>query len=413
MGRQTKEFKRKLADGSISPAAYLLSPTKRVEIGQRFGYLTVIGAPFYLREDWDRNRRASVVCMCDCGIRTVVSTERLVSRRRVSCGECRNGEPRDPETDPAPDATEITFKQLAEQYVNARLITASKATVARFRRAFVRMYRHFGRDLAVAEITAEVLGQHFRWLMQDQKLTASSINSSHRAYLLSVWRYAMDEGLIDRIRPVPKLKELRHEPDSWDVGEVRRLVEATSILEGHEWPGVVPQDKYWRALILTAYWTGLRLGSLLKLRMADVDMTTGWIYVRPESAKNRHGKRLRVGADALQAIRDIASPARELLFPWPIATETIFRRFRDIQKAAGLPDSALKLQRFHKLRRTTATHAAIHGGLASAVALLDHAGPEVTKRYLDPSKMPGCDATAFLPALIDLGNKQPKTGNSP
>lgn len=400
MGRWKSEFRRVLLDGTITPLTYLLSHSKRVPIGQRFGHLTVIGAPFYLRDDGEtKHRRTHVVCSCDCGMLTVVSAERLASGRRVSCGECRYGEPRDPEAEPVLDPSAVTLKQLSEQYVQAHMVTASAATVARFRRAFARLYCHYGRDIAVSELTNELIGGHFRWLMEDQKLKASSVNSSHRAYLLSVWRYAVDLGMLEKMPRIKKLNELRHEPDSWTVDEVRRLVEATAIFRGDEWPSPIPHDDFWRALLLVCYWTALRRGALFKLRLADVNLSTGWVYVQPQAAKNRHGKKVRIGDDAIAAVRAIQSPPRELLFPWPIAQETIFRQFRQIQDAAGLPDSPLKLQRFHKLRRTTATHAAIHAGMAAAIALLDHSGPEITKRYLDPSKMPGCDATQFLPML--------------
>jgi integrase len=61
----------------------------------------------------------------------------------------------------------------------------------------------------------------------------------------------------------------------------------------------------------------------------------------------------------------------------------------------------------HKWRRTVATLAASRGGLAAAVALLGHSAPEMTLRYIDPTKLPGNDATELLPALFD-GAESPK-----
>ncbi len=130
-----------------------------------------------------------------------------------------------------------------------------------------------------------------------------------------------------------------------------------------------------------------------------MNLATGWLYVRPENQKNRRGKKFRVGQDAIAAIGEIVELRRELLFDWPYRREALSRHFRKLQTAAGLPESPLSNGRFHKMRRTSATMAMVHSGMPAAIALLDHSGPEVTKRYLDPSKMPGTDATAFLPSL--------------
>ena len=384
-----------------SQLAHLVCRRPRVHIGQRFGCLQVAGQPFYLRVDRDRQRRSHVVCECDCGSYIAVSIERLLGGRRVSCGQCRNGDPIDPIQEAPPDPSTLTLVELSEKYIHRHMAGAKPGTVARFRLAFRRLRRHFCHDIAVAELTDELVADHFRWLTDDQKLRPASINSSHRAYILAVWRFAMDQGLLDRAPRVKKLPELRHSPDSWTVRQVRDLVDATRIFRGRAWPGRVPLDAYWRALLLVAYWTALRLGSLLTLRMDDVDLDTGWLYVRPDNSKNRRGKRCRIGADAVAAVAAISRPTRELLFEWPHNGATIHNHFRRLQRAAGIPDSPLRAQRFHKMRRTAATLAAVRSGLAAAVALLDHSGPEVTKRYLDPSKLPGCDATEYLPMIGD------------
>jgi hypothetical protein len=37
------------------------------------------------------------------------------------------------------------------------------------------------------------------------------------------------------------------------------------------------------------------------------------------------------------------------------------------------------------------------------MSLLGHSSPEMTKRYIDPTRLPGNDATDFLPELGDQG----------
>jgi integrase len=265
------------------------------------------------------------------------------------------------------------------------------------------LYSHYGRDIQLSELDDALAADHLAWLKQNQKLAHCSINNGHRCTLFAVWRFAVELGLMDRDPRIRKLKELRHEPDSWDLPDVKRLVEATSIYAGQEWAGVVPKDAFWRAALLVEWWTALRIGSLFKIRQDNVNLQTGWLYVEPKTVKTGRGKKFRLGADAIEAVKAIWSPRRELLLPWPYRREVVWRHFLRIQRAAGVPDCSRAMQRFHKLRRTVATQAAIHAGMPAAIALLDHSGPEITRRYLDPSKMPGCDATEFLPKLnVDL-----------
>jgi HEPN domain-containing protein len=53
----------------------------------------------------------------------------------------------------------------------------------------------------------------------------------------------------------------------------------------------------------------------------------------------------------------------------------------------------------HKLRRSVATIIAASRGISAASELLGHSNSEITRRYVDPSKLPGKDATQFLPLL--------------
>src|SRR5690606_9377990 len=57
------------------------------------------------------------------------------------------------------------------------------------------------------------------------------------------------------------------------------------------------------------------------------------------------------------------------------------------------------LNQFHKLRRSVATITAVNRGLAAASELLGHSSIEVTRRYVDPSRLPGSDFTEVLPVL--------------
>ena len=205
-----------------------------------------------------------------------------------------------------------------------------------------------------------------------------------------------------------KLPEELDEPDAWDENEAGLIVAASSVLR--DWRPIrgIRADRYFRAFLLVAWWAGLRRGSLFKIRTADVDLRTGWLNVPARNMKNRRGRRYRLGADAIEAIKAIQKPERKFLFPRPPCDRQFYEYFDELLCAANIsPSTRTSMSKLHKWRRTAATCIAATAGIEAASAFLNHSGSEVTKRYIDPTKMPGNDATKILPTLA----VPPEAGN--
>ncbi|MHB8864466.1 MAG: tyrosine-type recombinase/integrase [Pirellulaceae bacterium] len=304
--------------------------------------------------------------------------------------------------DRLPPPAEGTLRHFFETvHLPQRILNIKPMSVSHTRWMMLRLREHYGRDILLSELTDALAAEHFVWLRATRGMKATTINNGHRATLFCIWRNAYDLGLVPKLPRVRKLKEQRDEPDSWGTDELSKLLAATSVMKGHQpWPGCIPCELWWRAFILVGWWTGLRASSLRGLELCHVDIASRWLYVPPTAMKTGKGKRFRLGQDAIDAIVAILEPPRKLLFEWPYKQRAAFwRHFRKIQEAAGLIHNERAMSRLHKLRRSVATQAAVHAGLPAAIALLDHSGPEITRRYLDPSKLPGCDATEFLPVL--------------
>ena len=293
-----------------------------------------------------------------------------------------------------------TLRHLFEtQYRPERLLDATAIYVNEIRATLVRLNRHFGRELLLDELTNELAADHFAWL-RDQGLKPASINSGHRATIFAIWRFAFERKLIDRGPSVRKLRETREEPDSWTIEEARRIVSAATLVPFKDSIGGIEPGSWWKAILLVCWWTALRRKSLLAIKRDHVNLDTGWLTLKGDSIKNKRGKQFRIGADAVCAIRDIWLPDRELLFPWPDRIEKLHHDFRRILAAAGVRNGhRTGLNQFHKLRRTVATQVAVNSGIEAASSLLGHSSQQVTLRYVDPSKLPGNDATKHLPQL--------------
>lgn len=293
---------------------------------------------------------------------------------------------------------------LVERYVPERLANASESAPSEFHRVLNRIGRFLGRELRIEDLSDSTIRTYLGWLVSDQDLSATSANG-HRAYLIALARFAHECEVSDYWPRVRKLKESVAPPDAWTTEELKRIFRAAAKYDPNIWHGPMSASGFWVAFLRTNYWTGLRLGSMLRIRREHVNLATGQLYVPPSNIKTRRGKQFRLGEDAVQALERIWLPERELLFDtgretFKSAKWRVLRDFRAILREAEISAGVrTSMSKFHKLRRTVATQAAIHGGMAAAVALLGHSSEEMTLRYVDQSFMPDADATRILPKI--------------
>ncbi len=284
-------------------------------------------------------------------------------------------------------------------YRPTRMVGCAISTVKEYRFTFRLMREHFERDLRIDEQTDGIAAEHLEWLLAKEYLPVTV--NGYRGCWFTVWRHAVEKHLIDRPPCVRKLRVDLDEPDAWDDVEGSRIIEATAVLR--DWrpiAGVFLADKFFRALLLVGYWAALRRGSLLKLKRSDISIETGWLSVGGNQMKNRRGRKYLMAPDAIDAVRQIWLPDRELLFPFPHTDKYLYRCINELLRVAEVaPSTRRSMTKLHKWRRTAGTQAAVHGGLEAAICLLNHSGPDVTKRYIDPTKLPGRDMTKILPSL--------------
>ncbi|MGE0692663.1 MAG: tyrosine-type recombinase/integrase [Pirellulales bacterium] len=256
-----------------------------------------------------------------------------------------------------------------------------------------------GGDLPLAELTDRLAARFLQWLLDGGRREPTC--NGHRARLFAMWRLARRMERTPAQPTIRRLPESVDAPDAWTEDEYARILRAPlSMRWGRAIAGISP-GTYWHALLLVEYWTALRKGTLRRLTWADVDLAMGSIRVPGRAMKNRRGRPYQIGPDAIGALQTIQMPHRELVFPWPHDEQHFSRSMRRIVAAAGVaPSGRAVLNCFHKLRRSTATLVAEKRGLAAASELLGHSSVDLTrKRYIDPTRMPGHDTTAYLPVL--------------
>ena len=159
-------------------------------------------------------------------------------------------------------------------------------------------------------------------------------------------------------------------------------------------PGVLSQDEVarmlrktrnpkHRALLMLVYSAGLRVGEVVGLKVADLDMDRGLVRVRRgKGGKDRYTLLARRAVEAVRIYRD-AYPTDRWLFPGEradrhLTTRSVQRVVKNAARAAGIEKDVTT----HTLRHSFATHLLEAGtNLRIIQELLGHKGAATTQIY--------------------------------
>jgi site-specific recombinase XerD len=236
--------------------------------------------------------------------------------------------------------------------------------------------KFLGRAATLADFDELVVA---KFLSHRVRTRAAATAAKDRSQLRALWEMATRRKLVDQWPTIKTIRVPVRVPECWLTEEFQRLLDASAkeqvTLDG------IPASLWWRALLLLCYDTGSRCTEAVSLR---------WRCVKPGAvlfiAEDRKGRRADIyrevseqTAAAMEAIRGSRGPG-DLVFPWPRSHTYLWKRLAIILKRAGLP--AGRRDKFHKIRRTTASYYEAAGG--DAQTLLDHSSRAVTQKYLDP-----------------------------
>ena len=164
---------------------------------------------------------------------------------------------------------------------------------------------------------------------------------------------------------------------SLSVEQVRELLRAPDR--------TTPRGLRDAALLEVAYGCGLRLGELLALDLADLDLSAGWLWVR--CGKGGKARQVPLGPQVCAVVRDYLARARPLLVQDPGEQAVWLSSPRGTRLTRRGPRIAQRYPLsfpfwFHRLRHSYATHLLENGlDLRSIALLLGHADLTSTTRY--------------------------------
>jgi len=220
----------------------------------------------------------------------------------------------------------------------------------------------------VERYKAAKLGEH---------LEKKTINN-HLAAFRKLVNLAAEWGALDRapkVRAFGVKQNFVSEDNYLTFEEAERLVEAAA-----------PE---WRALLVVALKTGLRVGELLALRWQDIDLVAGFLVVRrtlwreqegpPKGGSNRKVPLSDVAVATLKTYRHLKGP---YVFCDASGTRLTHSMVKDVVPNACRRAGLGKRITAHGLRHTFASHLVMRGASLKAVQeLLGHESIEMTLRY--------------------------------
>ncbi len=234
--------------------------------------------------------------------------------------------------------------------------------------------KHF--DRAPDQLNQDHIREYQAYLFRARKLSSSTV-SQHVAALRFFYVKTLKRSYLPDEIPFPKQR--RRLPIILSQEEVTRLIDFAA-------------NPLHRAVLMTLYWTGIRRGELVKLRIGDIDTQRMVIHVY--QGKGNRDREVQLSKTLLEELRGYWRWMRPqtYLFPGyencrrtdtPISAKAVWHACRQAAKRAGI----VKKLSPHSLRHSYATHQLDAGAdLASVQNLLGRADVRDTMIYLHLSK---------------------------
>lgn len=267
---------------------------------------------------------------------------------------------------------------MVEQYFARNLRIRKDKTRVAYDKALRDFRDSIGHEPTVADLSDDALID-CQAMMRRRELAPKTINE-RIGRIVALWTWLAKKRLIHDFPAVTPIPEPKRAPVAWTQEELARLFESCAKEAGHV--SGIPAAKWWLALHAVIWDSGARIGEVLALRWEWIDWKSGYVTVLAEVRKGGMQDMVySLHPDTLAMLKEIRQPERELIFPWIVNQGTLYNHYRRILKRAGLP--AGRKDKFHKIRRSVASHLQAAGVDASSV--LAHSSSVVTREsYLDP-----------------------------
>jgi integrase len=220
--------------------------------------------------------------------------------------------------------------------------------------------------------------------MRRKRVAVPTVNRELRT-LKAALNVAREWKLIAEVPKIRMLKRSEKLPTFVSPEHFALIYEACDSAKRPKDIPNVDSAAWWRALIVFAYMTGWRIGQILALKWADVDLEKKTAISRAEDNKGKRDVLLPLHDVIVEHLRPLAGSFSPRVFPWGHGRRMLWIDFDSLQESAGIPKCG-RLDRwygFHDLRRGFATLNAADVNLFELQALMQHKSLSTTKLYVN------------------------------
>lgn len=218
--------------------------------------------------------------------------------------------------------------------------------------------------------------------LRQRGLSPRTVND-RRARIHALWSWLCRRGVLQVWPTTQRMVEPERTPDAWTEKQMRQLFCAASLQRRKI--GGVPAWLFWTCLLSLAWDTGERIGALMQVTWEQIDLDSRWLQVPAEMRKGKRAdKCYRLAPETVANLRLLKKHGQAKVLPWDRHPSYLWQAFGRLLKDAGLPQD--RRSKFHRIRRSVATHFTIAGG--DAQAAMGHSSAETTARYIDTRLVP-------------------------
>jgi integrase len=292
---------------------------------------------------------------------------------------------------------------LTERY--AVLHNLKPRSVVLFGHSVDRLRDFLGREPELTDLDDLTVSKFLRWRAVTPhrgRICSPASVAKDKAHIVSLWNAAAKRRLVEQFPDLPRniVRVPHHAPEAYTVEDISSMVMQARRRSGRVGP--VPAAWFWPTILMSAWYSGERIGSLLAIRWSEVDTQRCTLTFLSEHRKglgrtiSRH-----ITPQLAEWLEKGRRAPNELVWPWLDYRneKSIYSRLKCICKAAEV-----KPKGFHSIRKAAGSYVKAAGG--DATEFLTHRDAKTTREhYLDPKIVGEASALEFLPPL-DL-NKRP------
>lgn len=279
---------------------------------------------------------------------------------------------------------EIRFDNLAKQYLDYAKDRKTSATYTKDRSTVALLCKEFG-DLLLESITQIRIEDYQSRMLRKDK--AKKTINNHLILLGAMLKYAVDNNYLIQVPKIKKYVVEKRLPTYFSEQEIEKILKnATTFIKNY---------------FLVLFYTGMRLGELIRLKWADIDLKERIIMIR--IAKSHRGRILPIPDplyDLLQKLYIQKKSDQIFLFESSPGKAYVdyYHSFKKYLKSLGIEGY------LHKIRSTTATYMINNYGIRAEEVqeLLGHQSLQTTQRY---TKMRMHSLRSAVNKLPDIANE--------